>query len=102
MREIEVYSIENWGTRIADEYLDSLQNGLLRVEANPNLLFKETDFSSVLEFYRVRQHLFVCDRKPKSIVVLTVIHSSMDIQSRLNELVPTLSAEVEILHKRLR
>jgi len=50
----------------------------------------------------VKKPLLVCDRQEKSIVVLTVFHSSMDIPSRMAELQPMLAAEVEILHRKLQ
>jgi len=43
----------------------------------------------------------ICDVRPASIVVLTVIHGSIDIPSRLADLVPQLSAEIAMLHGRL-
>jgi len=49
----------------------------------------------------VNRHVLVCDVQPASVVVLTVLHGSMDIPSRLAELVPQLSAEVALLHERL-
>jgi hypothetical protein len=45
--------------------------------------------------------MLVCDVQPKAIFLLTVIHASRDIPSRLAELAPTLAAEVELLHKQL-
>jgi hypothetical protein len=43
----------------------------------------------------------VCDVRAQSVLVLTVIHASRDIPSRLAEIQPTLSAEVELLLRRL-
>jgi len=55
-----------------------------------------------LGFYRINKHLFACDVQGASIVVLTVIHASMDIPSRLAELHPVLAADVDLLLARLR
>lgn len=105
LRDIEAiheYSIERWGKRTADSYVDDIESALERLKENPDLLRPEPEFHSALRFYRVNKHLLVCDVQPESAVVLTVIHSSMDIPSRLAELQPTLAAEVEILHRKLR
>ena len=96
------YSAEQWGQKTADKYLRELEAGLERLKANPNLLQRHPDFGSGLTFYRVSKHLLVCDVQSNSIVVLTVIHASMDIPSRLAELQPTLSDEVELLHRKLQ
>ncbi len=98
---IFAYSVEQWGKRRADKYLDDLEAGLQRIQEQPSLLKPEADLHPALQFYRVNRHLFACDVRPKTIVVLTVLHSSMDIPSRLVELQPTLVAEVELLHRKL-
>jgi toxin ParE1/3/4 len=96
------YSAERWGKRAAEKYLDDIESGLDRVKTQPDILRPEPDLHAALTFYRVNKHLLVCDTRPESIVVLTVVHVSMDIPTRLAELQPTLAAEVELLHRRLR
>lgn len=96
------FSTERWGQETAEKYLDELESGLSRIAERPDLLRAEEDLHASLQFYRVNRHLFVCDRQEKSVVVLTVVHSGMDIPSRLAELQPTLAAEVEILHRKLQ
>lgn len=96
------YSAEQWGKRAADKYLDEIEAGLERLKTNPDLLWPEPDFHLALTFYRINKHLLVCDARPESIILLTVVHSSMDVPTRLAELQPTLIAEVELLHRRLR
>ena len=90
------------GKQTAEKYIDGIEAGLERLKEHPDLLKPEPDFHSALMFYRVNKHLLVCDAQPKSIVMLTVIHSTMDIPSRLAELQPTLAAEIEILHRKLQ
>jgi toxin ParE1/3/4 len=99
--EIRDYSSREWGTKTAERYLDDLEAGLQRILDQPNLLSDVPDIDIHLKFYRVRQHLFICDFKPGSIVVLTVVHGSMDLISRLAELQPTLASEVALLHKQV-
>jgi len=45
--------------------------------------------------------VLACDYRERSNVVLTVIHASMDIPSRLAELEPTLAVEANFLHEKL-
>lgn len=96
------YSVEHWGKRAAEKYLDEIEAGLERVKSQPALLRPEPDLHAALTFYRVNKHLLVCDVRTELIVVLTVVHASMDIPTRLAELQPTLAAEVELLHRKLR
>jgi plasmid stabilization system protein ParE len=102
LRGIEQYSIEQWGREIATNYLDDVAAALDRLIDNPKLLKLEPEFAPGLYFYPVRKHLLVCDWNGLSIVVLTIIHTSMDIPTRLAELQPRLAAELQFLHERLR
>ncbi|WP_153558033.1 type II toxin-antitoxin system RelE/ParE family toxin [Roseimaritima sediminicola] len=99
--DIERYSISHWGKKVAARYINDLQSGLIRIQAQPDLLRPHPEFPSDLCFYRVNKHLLVCDLQKASIIVLAVIHASQDIPGRLAELEPTLATEVELLHKQL-
>jgi hypothetical protein len=44
----------------------------------------------------------VCDVQPRGIFLLTIVHASRDIPSHLAEMQPTLAAETELLHDKLR
>lgn len=102
LRDIERYSIENWGRKTADKYLAGIELALQRVSENPELLREQADFPAALRFYRVNKHWLACDVRPEVIVVLTVIHGSMDLPGRLAELQPTLPSEAELLHAKLQ
>ena len=119
--EIEEYSVQQWGKKIAEKYLSDLEAGLLRIQENPELLLSRADYCSTtapdcaaqqalcvehdlhpeLRFYRVNKHILVCDMQPNAIFLLTVIHASRDIPSRLAEMQPNLVAEIELLRQQL-
>lgn len=99
---IESHSIERFGKRIAAQYLSKLEAGFRRIAETPELLRGETPFHESLKFYRVEQHLFVCETGIEGkIIVLTLLHSSMDIPSRLTELEPNLRLETAMLLQQL-
>lgn len=102
LRDILNFSTERWGRRVADKYLDELDAGLNLLREHPDLLAKNPDFLGVPTFYRIQKHLLVCDFEDGSIVVLTVIHTSMEMENHLAELAPTLSREVRILYEKPR
>lgn len=101
LREIETYSIQEWGRRTADKYLADIEAALSRIKEKPDLLRSEPGLHPQLTFYRVNKHLLVCDADSGAVLVLTVIHASRDIPSRLAELQPSLTAEVELLRSKL-
>lgn len=99
---IESHSIERFGKRVAGQYIGKLEAGIGRVSDNPDLLREETPFHESLKFCRIEQHLLVCETGiERKIIILTLLHASMDIPSRLAELEPKLSIEAEMLLKQL-
>ena len=101
VRDIESYSIEQWGKQAAGKYMARIEAALDRIVERPELLQKEPDFAESLRFHRVQKHVLVCDVQADAIYVLTVLHTSMDIASRLAKLKPQLLLEVDLLHKKV-
>lgn len=101
LRAIEQFSVREWDRRTADRYLDDVAAALDRLGENPGILGLESDFAPGLHFYRVRKHFLVCDYHDDLVVVLTVIHTSMDLPARLAELEPRLASESAFLRSKL-
>lgn len=99
---IDAYSLEKFGERVAFEYLSKLGAGIGRVSDNAEILREESLFQESLKFYRVEQHLLVCETAiADKIIMLTLLPASMDIPSRLAELESKLPIEAEMLLKQL-
>jgi toxin ParE1/3/4 len=101
LRAIEKFSVKEWGKKAADKYLNDIQAALDRLQENPEILRIEPDFSPGLHFYRVKKHFLICDYQAEVVIVLTVIHTSMDLPMRLLELEPRLATESQILRAKL-
>ena len=101
IREIERFSKVQWGRKTADKYLDDIESALDRLSKNPVLLRNEPEITANVSLYRVRRHMLVCDYRDKILVVLTVIHSVMDLPARLAELAPNLATEAQLLREKL-
>ncbi len=100
---IEALSAGQFGERVADRYLRKLEAGISRIAAQPDLLREEPSFHPTLRFYRVEKHLLVSETGiAGKIIILTLLHASIDIPSRLAELEPNLALEAALLLKRLR
>lgn len=102
LRDIRDYSLEEWGQTATDKYLDDFEAAIGRLSEMPVLLRQEPQIASGLYFYRVRKHFLVCDMFADTVFVLTVIHCNMDLPARLADLQPTLTAEVELLRRKLQ
>jgi toxin ParE1/3/4 len=101
LREIERYSVKEWGNKTAQKYVNGFAEALDRIEENPKILRLEPDFGCNLYFYRMQKHFLVCDFHGKRVIVLTIIHTGMDLPSRLLDLEPRLIAEARLLQARL-
>jgi plasmid stabilization system protein ParE len=101
LREIESRSVKAWGRKTAEAYLGSIAAALDRLRDDPGILRLEPDFSPGLYFYRVKKHHLVCDYHDDQVIVLMVIHTSMDLPARLLELEPRLISESQYLRSRL-
>lgn len=99
IEEIEKISIEKWGQKVADAYLNSIEEALLRLIQKPNLLRSKPQVSKYFHFYQIRKHFLVCTLVKNNIYVLAVKHGAMDLPLRIAELEPQLLGEAEILHK---
>ncbi|MFN9039317.1 MAG: type II toxin-antitoxin system RelE/ParE family toxin [Planctomyces sp.] len=101
LRQIERHSVKEWGRKVADKYLDDVTAALDRISQSPQLLQDDRVGIPGLSFYRIRRHVLVCDYRDNSVIVLTVIHTSMDLPARLLELESRLLTEAQILRARL-
>jgi plasmid stabilization system protein ParE len=100
--EIREYSVEEFGRRSANQYLSTIENTLNLLKSSPSLLRDQPELHSWFKFYRCKKHFLVCDQQASDIYVLTLIHTSMDLPTRLLELEPSLTMEVEVLHRKLQ
>lgn len=101
LQEIEEYSIQRWGKKTANRYLEDIQTGLSLLQEKPDLLRQKPHVSPNFKFYRVREHFLVCVELKEFLLVLTIKHGQMDLPIRIAELEPTLIKEADLLHQRL-
>ncbi len=102
LHDIESYSVSQFGRKAADRYLYGIETALERLRETPAILKMESAFLPGLWFYRVQKHVLVCDMENEQIIVLTILHTSMDLPARLQDLEPRLLAEVAWLRGKLR
>jgi len=101
--EIQAYSKQHFGKRVSDQYIEKLEAAIHRIAQNPEILQNEPGFHASLKFYRAEKYLFAFETGVSNkIIILTVLHGSMDIPSRLAELESRLSLELKILLQQLQ
>lgn len=80
---IWVYTSGEWGVDKADQYLDELEEGMKRLIDHPSL---GADYSHVLPGYRrmqIEHHAVFYNLAGADVVVVRVLHESMDAPARL-------------------
>ncbi len=100
--EIDEYSIERWGRRTATKYLEDIHAALVRIGERPTLLREHSELSEDLGFFRVREHLLVCEVMGTDLVVLAVLHGNMDLPRRVAEIELRLPEELRWASARAR
>lgn len=98
--DIQETSIEKFGEKTANKYLANIEGVLKTIEEYPNIL-RDRPYSKHLQFYTVEKHTLVFACIKDTIYLLTVKHSQMNIEERMEILEPTLLHEAKIMHKRL-
>jgi len=101
LAEIESYSIDTWGQKVADKYLEDIALGLKLLQENAGLLQNFEEFSASLKYYRVKNHFLIFTETNEYIFLLTIKHVQMDIIKLLSKLEPTLVSEVKLLSRQL-
>lgn len=78
-----VYTCEEWGVDQADKYLDQLEEGMKQLINHPSL---GADYAHVLPGYRrlqVEHHAVFYKAVEPEVLVVRVLHDSMDAPARL-------------------
>lgn len=101
LAEIEVRSTARWGQKVADGYIDSIEQALSLVQDRPGTLTRKAEISPHFHFYRVREHILVFAVTEETLYLLTVKYGGMDLPERLAELEPYLYEEIAYLHQKL-
>lgn len=103
LQQIYHYSTEQFGVRVADQYLDDIQRVFQLLEEQPDLLNSRPQFSPYFQFFPARKHWLVCSKTENDFIfILTIPLAQNNLIERLIELEPTLADEAEALHRRLQ
>lgn len=102
LREVEDYSISNWGKAVAGKYILKFEKAFRLLEDNPDLARANPELGADLLFYRVEKHLLACVKIKTGLAVLTIAHASRDLEVLLGEISPTLRFELKRLVQKIQ
>ena len=83
IREIIHYTKERWGIEQARRYRQELELGLQKLILSPEVGRLRTEIAPVIRSFRMGRHIAFYKARGSRIVVLRLLHVSMDVQGQL-------------------
>ncbi len=83
MEAIWSYTADRWGANQADHYIDGLDETFELLACQPGLGKLASEFSPAIRIHRHARHLVIYRQTDEDILVIRVLHDSMDINSQL-------------------
>lgn len=74
---IREYTIENYGYKQAQKYLDSIQGICQLLQANPFMGYLKNDLSEVTYTFPVESHMIYYSFDNQNIYLLAILHKNM-------------------------
>lgn len=84
MIEIYQYTFETYGKAKAESYFAELIDAMVIISESPYIYRERTEFVSPVRIARAGQHLVVYSIEENFVLVLRVLHSSMEIEEQLS------------------
>ena len=100
LREIRSASVEKHGEKVAQSYMQKIEDVLMMLVEYPHLL-QERAYADYLRFYPAALHMLVCTVIDEDMYVLAVHYGSSDIEGLMRRLEHTLLQEAKILHHKV-
>jgi toxin ParE1/3/4 len=79
LRDIEAYTLQQWGERQATRYISLIEEAIDTVGDNPKLGRVRPSLSADYRVYAVKSHFLVYKEDAQSITVLRILHQRMNI-----------------------
>ncbi len=101
LRNIHRYSIDQWGDKRADKYVNDIIKTLQKTSKNPEhgglRQYRSLPFLMVL----AEQHFVIYRAFEKGIIVATVLHGRRNIEAIIRDMAPALESEINDIEKRI-
>ncbi len=83
LEAIEDYTLETWGARQAEIYLQLIDDAFTRIAENPKLGHHHPDVPAPYRAYKVGKHVAVYRYDAEKVELLNILHPAMDVKKRL-------------------
>jgi toxin ParE1/3/4 len=80
-----LYTLERWGERQADKYLDDLEQAMLLLAETPLACRERDELTPAVRIHHHKHHMIVYETVQDGINVVRVLHESMDVDFQLED-----------------
>lgn len=84
LKDIWHYSFKKWGLEQAHTYVSDIENGLETIANNPKIGFACDYIRAGYRQYGIRKHMIFYKIHSDRILIVRVLHESMDYKSNIN------------------
>jgi toxin ParE1/3/4 len=84
LKAIWHYSCKNWGMDKADSYMQELNKGIETLLDNPQIGFSCDYIRNGYRQYTIKKHMIFYKIQSDKIVIIRILHESMDYKINLN------------------
>ena len=102
LQEIYGHSVEKWGESVGDDYLETIYRVFAQLAGNPELGKLRQKRSSPLLIYPAGNHFVIYDTFHQGIIMLTLLHQVLKIESIIENLGPSFITEITFLKKQFQ
>jgi toxin ParE1/3/4 len=89
LAEIFLYTLEHWGNEQAESYLQRILNAFSKLATNPAMGQLHGDYPDRFRVLVIGSHTIIYFYSKETLYIAAVLHSSMDIATRLKRLKAT-------------
>lgn len=101
LQDIYSHSVNKWGEKVADEYLEAVYRVFDQLSKNPELGRLRQKRSGPFLIYPAKKHFVIYDTFPKGIIIVTLLHQVRQIENIIENLGPSFITEITSLKKQL-
>ena len=100
LQDIYGRSVETWGERVANEYLEAVYGVFEMLAKSPELGQARRERSNPFLMYPANKHFVIYDTFPQGTIIVTLLHQVRRIENIIQKLDSAFFIEIDELKKR--
>ncbi len=101
LRDIYSRSVDIWGSKIADHYMDEIYAVLHNIAQNSQCSLAHRKRAAPFSMVPAGKHFIVYDQMKMGVVVLAVLHQRRNIERLMFDLEPSFISDIKAIRKKI-